>query len=160
MEDKHTQKNITLIHNSMLQYIDITRQLHRHVTVVVLVKVFDNQNSRSFTLQCDINKRQSTPTMIKKKLRKKNKTTIEFFANSNQFLSEVSTPLTIGMKTLYRAATITLIDRSTTKKIARFSFPVTTMPHKQLVGGQLQVKKNSSLNSSWQLHHRKHRELL
>jgi hypothetical protein len=98
--------------------------------------------------------------MIKKKLRKKNKTTIEFFANSNQFLSEVSTPWTIGMKTLYRAATITLIDRSTTKKIARFSFPVTTMPHKQLVGGQLQVKKNSSLNSSWQLHHRKHRELL
>jgi hypothetical protein len=122
-----------------------------------LVKVFDNQNSRSFTLQCDINKRQSTPTRIKKKLRKKNKTTIDSFANSNQFLSEVSTPLTIGMKTLYRAATITLIDRSTTKKIARFSFPVTTMPHKQLVGGggQLQVKKNSSLNSSWQLHHRK-----
>jgi hypothetical protein len=100
-----------------------------------LVKVFDNQNSRSFTLQCDINKRQSTPTRIKKKLRKKNKTTIDSFANSNQFLSEVSTPLTIGMKTLYRAATITLIDRSTTKKIARFSFPVTTMPHKQLVGG-------------------------
>jgi hypothetical protein len=37
------------------------------------------------------------------------------------------------MKTLYRAETITLIDRSTTKKIARFSFPVTTMPQKELV---------------------------
>jgi hypothetical protein len=58
---------------------------------------------------------------------------LSFFANSNQFLSEVSTPLTIGMKTLYRPATITLIERSTRKKIARFSFPVTTMPQKELV---------------------------